>query len=317
MAEVSRAPQGPVATIDMGSNSFHLLIASWHEGQLATRFVAVERVQTALLMQGDRVTAEAERRILSCLGRFRASADEYGCQRIIAVGTSALRRARNASELLARAERILGWPVTVLSGADEARLIYSAVAFARGNPGGRMLVLDIGGGSTEIVSGNGHRIHDLDSLPLGCVSSLQRYFSDGQLTRDRVDACVRAARQRLAPVVPRFKASPGVAVVGCSGTALAIAGLLGLREVSRADLERLRDQLLDRFKRVDHIHLGGLDSNRSRLLVPGLCILQALVDAFAIERIVTVDVALREGVALAWYQGNEAVGSELSTGIAL
>ena len=222
-----------------------------------------------------------------------------------------------SGSMLARAQSILGWPVIVLSGADEARLIYRAVASARTNPPGRMLVVDIGGGSTEIIAGSGSRIYDLESLQLGCVSSLRQYFTDGYLNRDNFEACVQAARQRLAPLVPRFRVTPGVEAVGCSGTALAIAELLGLREVSRSDLEHLRDQVLARFGRIDEVHFESLDSNRSRLLAPGLCVLLALVEALAIDRLATAEVALREGVALAWYLGDDALGSELSPGIAI
>jgi exopolyphosphatase/pppGpp-phosphohydrolase len=98
---------------------------------------------------------------------------------------------------------------------------------------------------------------------------------------------------------------------------LAIAELLGLQEVSRPDLEHLRDLLLARFGHIGDVHFDSLDSNRSRLLAPGLCVLLALVDAFAIDRLVTADVALREGVALAWYQGDQVLRAELSPGIAI
>ncbi len=317
MAKFKHPPQGPVATIDMGSNSFHLLIVNWRQGRLSPVFVTVERVQTALLMQGDLITDEAEQRVLSCLRRFRDIADQHGCERIVAVGTSALRQASNADKLLAKAEGILGWPVIVLSGADEARLIYRAVAFVRSNLRDRMLVLDIGGGSTEIVTGSGGRIDDLESLPLGCVSSLKEYFPGGVLNHNNFEACVHAARQRLAPLESRFRVVPGMEAVGCSGTALAIAELLGLQQVSRPDLLYLRDRLLARFSRIEDVCIESLDNNRSRLLVPGLAVLIALVDAFAIARLATAEVALREGVALAWYQGDEALNSELSAGIAI
>ncbi len=317
MAIIQRASQGPLAAIDMGSNSYHLLIAEWQQGQLLPGFVAVERVQTALLMRGDRITEEAEERVLSCLERFRAIAREHGCGRIVAVGTSALRQASNTGQLLGKAEAVLGWPVVVLSGEDEARLIYRAVSFARGNPERRMLVLDIGGGSTEIIRGHGSKIEDLESLALGCVSSLKRHFSDGMLNRTNFEACVQAARQQLLPLVPRFRMGPEVDAVGCSGTALAIVRLLGLAEISLRDLERLRDQLLGSFARISEVSFEGLDSNRSGLLAPGLAVLIALVDSFSISRMITVDVALREGVALAWYLGDDALRQELSPGIAI
>lgn len=317
MASNRFSSAAPIATIDMGSNSYHLLLADWHHGGLRRRSHHVERVQTALLMDGSKLTVQAEQRALACLRRFRQLADDHGVERIVAVGTSALRQAANAGGLLRAAEDVLGSPVIVLSGADEARLIYQAVASQQGGTGERSLVIDIGGGSTELIVGSGEDVADLDSLVLGCVSSLKQYFGGGELNGDNFDRCVLAARQLIAPVVPRFTASGAVRVLGCSGTALAVAELIGANNVSYSDLGSLREQLLARFTRIEQVAFAGLGQNRSALLVPGLAILTALFDALSISEMSTIDVALREGVAIAWYRGDTCIHPELPKGIAI
>jgi exopolyphosphatase/guanosine-5'-triphosphate,3'-diphosphate pyrophosphatase len=309
--------QRPIATIDMGSNSFHLLVADWQQGSLRPQYAAVERVQTALLMDGNQLTPAAQDRVIACLRRFRHLAEERGCKRIVAVGTSALRQASNAASLLQMAEAELGWPVKVLSGDDEARLIYQAVATQHPNPGARTLVLDIGGGSTEVVLGCAGQIEDLASLSLGCVSSLKRHFADGQLNRESFDQCVQDAAQVLAPMAGRFHVAPDIEVVGCSGTALAIASVLGVQVVQAAQLPALRDRILADFCTVESVSFAGLDANRCSLLVPGLALLMALFDSFGIHQMATAQVALREGVAIAWYLGDAEVNRDLSPGIAI
>lgn len=307
----------PIATIDMGSNSYHLLVADWHLGALRRRHHSVERVQTALLMDGNKLTAQAEQRVLACLRRFRQLADDHGVERIVAVGTSALRQATNAGGLLQAAEEVLGSPIIVLSGAHEARLIFKAVASQQCTIDERSLVIDIGGGSTELIVGRGEDVEDLDSLVLGCVSSLKQHFSGGDLTAENFDRCALAARQLLAPLASRFAACGDVRVLGCSGTALAVAEITGAKTVRYGDLASLREQLLGRFCRIEQVALAGLDHNRSALFAPGLAILTALFDALSISEMSTIDVALREGVAIAWYRGDTCIHPELPKGIAI
>jgi exopolyphosphatase/guanosine-5'-triphosphate,3'-diphosphate pyrophosphatase len=300
----------------MGSNSFHLLIAHWREGKLQVMHRRVERVQTALLMQGTRLTRAAEKRVLDCLAHFRQVADQFGCERIVAVGTAALRRASNADALLSDAQAVLGWPIAVLSGEEEARFIYLAVA-AYQHSNARRLVLDIGGGSTEMIIGQGESIEDLESAALGCVSSLRHHFVDGALDRQRFDACVEQAAATLAPLAGRYRVLPGMRVIGCSGTAGAIAAVLGERQVRLADLIALRDRILAQFTNTAQVSFSCLDQNRSLLLVPGLALLVALFDTLGIHEMESVDIALREGVAIAWFQGDLKIGVEPRRGIAI
>lgn len=292
-----------LATVDMGSNSFHLLVSCWQGGRLCVRFTAVERVRMALLMDGDRLTPHACDAALDCLRRFRYMARAHGSEVMVAVGTAALRQASNPELLLQPAERLLGVPVRVLSGEEEALLIYRAVAARECGGEQPALVIDIGGGSTELILGQRGRVLELASLELGCVSSLKRYFSGRPLSRPAFTACVQAARGVVQPWRERLARVAPSAVFACSGTAEAVSLVLGSRRFSVAELYALREHLLREFSSVDQVRFPRLDENRRLLFTPGLAILIALFEALQIRSIAAVDAALREGVALAVFEG--------------
>ncbi len=317
MASPAQSLSAPIAVIDMGSNSFHLLVTRWRHGALQPVTAEVERVQTALLMEGSCLTGPARERVLACLGRFRRLADRHGCERIVAVGTAAMRQASNADALLQAAGNVLGWPVAVLGGRDEARLIYQAVATHYAGTSRELLVLDIGGGSTEMILGRGESIEALESVALGCVSSLKQHFNNGRLDRGRFDACVRSAVDILQPLACRFPNGPDTRVMGCSGTAQAVAAVLGIDGVKRIHLDELRDRMLAQFSSTEQVTFPGLDHSRSSLLAPGLALLTALFEALSIETMEAADVALREGVAIAWFRGDSGLPVELPRRIAV
>lgn len=303
MPPLGIATSTTIATIDMGSNSIHLLVSRWSHGQLESRYTAVERVRTALLMDEDLLTPAARDRALLCLRRFKAVAQRHGCSTIIAVGTSALRQARNPDYLLQPAEALLGSPVCVLSGIQEAEFIYRAVA-ARVGPGvERHLVVDVGGGSTELILGCRDRVLGLESLSLGCVSSFKRHFADGKLNLAGFTRCVDEARGLIAPLLQRW---PGVAelpVFACSGSAGAVALVLGRSLLRLEKLYDLRDDMLAQFGTIDQLRFSPLAEDRCTLFAPGLAIMIALFEALEVDAMQTIDVALREGVALAFFKG--------------
>ena len=302
-----------LATIDMGSNSYHLLVSEWSQGRLLTRCSAVERVQTALLMEGDQLTPLAIKRALSCLRRFATIAQEQGCTEIVAVGTAALRRASNARLLLGPAQELLGQPVRILSGSEEAALIHRVVASEVSLGAQVGLVIDIGGGSTELIFGSEQQVVALDSLRLGCVSSLQTHFMAAGIGPDSFASCVREARSVIAPVRERYLVGNGP-VLACSGTAQVIAQAVGVGCLSRGHLTRLYQRLMQLGEAGQPICLPGIDSNRRLLLPPGLAIMMALFDELKLSRVRTVDVALREGVAIACYQGDFEIATKRCKG---
>jgi exopolyphosphatase/guanosine-5'-triphosphate,3'-diphosphate pyrophosphatase len=171
-----------LAAVDLGSNSFHLVVAQYRNGQLVVIDRLRDPVQLAAGLDEDgRLDKEVVVRALACLKRFGQRISDMHASAVRVVGTSALRRARRRQVFLERARDALGHPVEIVAGREEARLIYAGVWQSLPVDGGNRLVIDIGGGSTELIVGRGARPLELESLNLGCVVVSQKYFSDGKL----------------------------------------------------------------------------------------------------------------------------------------
>jgi len=187
-AENAAASSEVLAAIDMGSNSFHMVVARLVHGEIRTLEKMGEKVQLgAGLDQYNRLTEDAQERALACLGRFAQRLKGMPPEAVQIVGTNALRVARNAHQFMARAEEALGYPVEIIAGREEARLIYLGVSHTLSDDIGRRLVIDIGGGSTEFIIGQRFEPQELESLHMGCVSFRNRYFPDGKITRRQMD----------------------------------------------------------------------------------------------------------------------------------
>lgn len=290
-----------VAAVDLGSNSFHMVVARVVQGQVHVLDRLNERVALAAgLDERKRLTASAQRRALECLARFgqRLKAMPRGSVR--AVGTNTLRQARNASQFLARARAALGHPIEVVSGREEARLIYAGVAHAQPEQRGRRLVVDVGGGSTEAILGEGYAPLLADSLYMGCVEYSARFFPKGRLTARGFEKGVIAARLELETIERRYRAVGWDECIGSSGTILAIDGILramtGREEgITPRGLGRLVKAVLTAGD-VRALSLPGLTPERAPVLGGGLCIVQAVFEAFDLERMRASHAALREGL---------------------
>lgn len=287
------------AAIDLGSNSFHLVVARLRRGELEIIDRLQEMVRIAGgLDAGQRLTPETANRALACLSRFgqRLRGLPPGCVR--AVGTSTLRRARNRAEFLARADRALGFRVEVVSGREEARLIHLGVAHSLPDSGPH-LVIDIGGGSTELILGEGHEPRRMESLHMGCVGMSHRFFGDGRITARRLEEALTAARLELEPVESLFPARDRV-VLGSSGTVRAIGAVARAAgwtqdEITPRALARLRAALLD-AGHVRRLKLSGLDRERAPVFPGGVAILSAVFAALGIEALRVSESAMREGL---------------------
>ena len=274
------------AAVDLGSNSFHLVVARLRRGELEIIDRLQEMVRIASgLDAGQRLTAATMERALACLSRFGQRLRGVCTQSVRAVGTSTLRRARNRGEFLASAERALGARIEIVSGREEARLIHLGVV--HGLPeNGPHLVVDIGGGSTELIAGEGHEPRRMESLHMGCVGMSQRHFSDGRITARRMEAAVTAARLELEPVESQFHVK-GRSVYGSSGTVRAIGAVVheaGWADgtITHAALARLRAEVLA-AKSVRRLGLAGLDRERAPVFPGGVAILSAVFDSLGIE----------------------------------
>jgi exopolyphosphatase/guanosine-5'-triphosphate,3'-diphosphate pyrophosphatase len=290
-----------IAAIDLGSNSFHMVLAKADHGEIRILERLGDKVQLAAGIDEARLLSEeAMQRGLDCLRRFAqlTSSLPEGAVRI--VGTNALREARNRDVFIQRAEAILGHPVEVISGREEARLIYLGVSHSIADTPGKRLVADIGGGSTEFVIGQRFEPLLRESLQMGCVSFTQRFFKDGKITPARYAQAYTAARLEIMGIEHGLRRLGWEDAVGASGTIKAIgltiqAAGLGTGEVNAEGLAWLKRKVF-KLGEADKLDLDGIKPDRRGIFPAGLAILEAIFDACDIQRMSHSEGALREGV---------------------
>lgn len=290
-----------LAAFDLGSNSFHLLIAQETNG----RIQVIDRIREMVclaegLHDSNELTPEVMERALDCLSRFSQRLRGLQPQDIRVVGTNTLRRASNASTFLTKAEHILDTKVEVISGREEARLIYLGVSHSLEDNFDRRLVVDIGGGSTEIILGRSFRAETMESLHMGCVGITHLFFTDGQMHENQFNKAINRARQEMEPLAQSYLNSGWDTAIGASGTVLAIAEILqtltpDATTITKAGLDKLRKVLVD-AKHVDKISLAGLTADRARILPGGLAILCGIFESLQLEHMEATSGALREGL---------------------
>ena len=290
-----------IAAVDLGSNSFHMIVGELRDGQLTIIDGVRETVRLAEgLSPLGGLSHDACDRALECLSRFGERLRAMNVRRVRTAGTSTFRRAHDLASFMADANARLGFPIEVISGVEEARLIYSGVSHSLPPSEGRRLVVDIGGGSTELVLGQADRPEVMQSLRLGCVLMTERYFPNGEITAAGFDDARAAARQKLEQVIPLFEVSAATKLVGASGTIRAterVATSLGLIEVgiSQLTIEALIRKVLE-FKSTDDLALPGLSERRAQVWPGGLSILAETMRALRITEMQVSDGALREGL---------------------
>ena len=289
-----------LVAVDLGSNSFHMVIARKVDGQLTILDRMRERVQLAAgFDERGHLTAEAQARGLECLRRFGQRLRAAGGVRVRAVGTNTMRKARNARDFLRKCATALGHPVEVISGREEARLIYLGVAHTLANGSGRRLVVDIGGGSTELIVGEKFDAKRTESLHMGCIGYTNRFFPDGRLRRESFREATTAALVELETIQTAFLELGWSHAVGSSGTMTSIEAILranGWGEaITREGLRSLREALIG-VGRIGKVALPGLSGERVGVLPGGLAILIGVFKALKIDRMLTSTGALREGL---------------------
>ncbi|MFO1009590.1 MAG: exopolyphosphatase [Planctomycetota bacterium] len=290
-----------VAAVDLGSNSFHMVVARFAHEEL--RLVDRLRERVALaggLDEKKLLKPDVAQRALECIARFGERVRSMPKGSVRAVGTSALRQAKNARAFLQKAEDALGHPIEIISGAEEARLIYLGVAHDLSDDAQRRLVVDIGGGSTEIILGERFETLRTDSLHMGCVNWTLRFFPDGELKEKAMERAVLAARRELTAIERHAKALAWEDCIGSSGTILAIESILRAnhwseRGITPRGLKKLRKELVD-AGRVDRVAFVGLQPERAPVLAGGVAILSAIFDALEVQEMRTSEGALREGL---------------------
>lgn len=288
------------AAIDLGSNSFHMVIARVVDGALQILGRLKQRVHLAAgLDESGILSEEAMQRGLNCLALFAERLQGFDAAHVTMVGTHALREAVNAGVFLQRAADIIPYPIEVISGHEEARLIFMGVEHTQPEKG-QKLVIDIGGGSTELVIGGNFQPLLIESRRMGCVSFGQRYFAEGKISESHFFSARLAARQKLENLAWRYRQTGWQFALGASGTIKAACEVLtamGEKEklLTPARLDKLCQEVL-KFKSVTTLSLPGLSEDRKAIFVPGLAILCGVFDALSIEELRLSDGALREGV---------------------
>lgn len=290
-----------IAAIDIGSNSIHMVLARVDQGEIRLLERLGEKVQLAAGIDEQRNLDEAAMtRGLDCLRRFAQLINglPQGAVRIVA--TNALREARNRAVFIRRAEELLGHQVEVVSGREEARLIYLGVSHSLPDAGGKRLVVDIGGGSTEFIIGERFDSLLRESQQMGCVSYTKRFFADGKLSLARYAQAYTAARLELMGFEQAIRRHGWAEAIGSSGSIRAIGQALKTAgqsngEITPAGLAWLKRKIL-KADSLAALAIDGVKPERQGILPAGLAILEATFDALDIQSMQHTEGALREGV---------------------
>lgn len=287
------------AAIDLGSNSFHMLVVSEVSGSIQTIAKIKRKVRLAAgLDKSNCLSAEAIARGWQCLRLFSEQLQDIPPDQIRVVATATLRIAANAQAFLDKAQQILGCTINVISGEEEARLIYQGVAHTTGGSDQR-LVVDIGGGSTELATGDGSHANVLFSLQMGCVTWLERFFGDRHLAKENFDQAEEAAKAMLKPVAGELRKQSWQVCVGASGTVQALQEIMvaqGMDErITLSKLQQLKQRAIQCGK-LEELEIEGLTLERALVFPSGLSILIAIFQELNIDSMTLAGGALREGL---------------------
>jgi len=291
-----------VAAIDMGSNSFHMIVARLEEsGTLSIIDRLRENVRLGAGLDSNGIIDEnAQNRAFECLESFSQRIRALPQNAIRIAGTNTLRVATNAASFVEKAEAILNHPIEIIAGREEARLIYLGVAHGLATTEGRRLVVDIGGGSTEFIIGEGMNPIRCESLYTGCVSASKRFFNDGVISETNMKAAEIDAALTLLPQTTDFKNGNWNEAIGCSGTIKAIGNIVHEQGwckdgINYQSLIKLRKALIDAHH-IDTLKISGLSDSRRPVIAGGLSVLLAIFKILQIDIMRISDHSMREGL---------------------
>ncbi len=289
-----------IAAIDLGSNSFHMVVARivGQDLQLISRHKQRVRLASGLDAQNNLDNASMERG-LECLAMFAERLQGFDPENVRIAATHTLRQANNTHIFLQRAQEVLPFAIEIIPGVEEGRLIYSGVAHTQPESDSK-LVIDIGGGSTEIVIGSGFEAEIVNSKQMGCVSYTNRFFANEKLSKKNFAKASLAAEQKLEPLAQQYRKRGWDIAFGSSGTAKAIRDvLMGLGHddglINAKRLDELVDKLCE-WSTIDEINLDGLTDDRKPVFAAGVAILQAIFSSLKIDTLHFSEGALREGL---------------------
>ena len=298
-----------LAAVDLGSNSFRLIVGRVEETDAGSQIYQVdalrEPVRLAAGLSSDKMLDRASQvRGWDALKRFGERLRDFHPDHVRAVATNTLRIAKNAGEFLGEAQAALGFPIEVIAGREEARLIYAGAAHSVPASAGQRLVVDIGGGSTEFIIGSHYTPIKMESLYIGCVSHSRAFFPAGNVDEYTMRQAELAARREIQIISAEYKKTGWEQAIGSSGTARALAELVeanGFNDagvthgISRGGLEKLKRALI-KAENVNRLKLVALKGDRIPVLAGGLSIMIAVFDELGVDYVDTTDGALRLGV---------------------
>jgi len=289
------------AAVDLGSNSFHMLVARREHGEIRVldRIREMVRLGGGLDSKGF-LDPEVRQRALACLSRFGQRLRGIPANNLRAVGTQTFRRLKNADEFLLEVENALECPVGIIAGREEARLVYLGVSQWVAGQHERQLVMDIGGGSTELVIGKGVDPIKLESMQFGCVSVTNRFFENGKITAKALKKAQRAVAAELQEIQTVYRNTGWQVAIGSSGTFRSAAAMCeangwSKKGVSSGALAQLKQKALS-FKTITEIDIDGLSERRKAVFIGGLAIMLACFKALSIDEMLVSPYALREGL---------------------
>jgi len=291
-----------VAAVDLGSNSFHMIVARFENKQIQVIDKIKEMVRLGAGLQDDKtLDSETADRAIACLQRFGQRLQGFPAGSVRAVGTNTLRQVRDPG-FLERAETALGHPIEIIAGREEARLVYLGVAHGIDTGDTRRLVVDIGGGSTEYIVGQRFKIFNRESLHMGCVTYSQRFFADGEISRQSMKRAILAGRLEIRPIRKVFErnADTWKIAIGSSGTIRAIRKVVQAmgwsdKGITKNALQTLRQTMIEQGS-VANLDLPGLSEERRSVFTGGVAVLSAIFKSLNIETMQVSDEALREGL---------------------
>jgi exopolyphosphatase/guanosine-5'-triphosphate,3'-diphosphate pyrophosphatase len=298
---VPKKPPEIVAAVDLGSNSFHMIVCSLTDGNIQILDRLKEMVRLASGLDKKNYLDDAtQQRALDCLERFGQRIRNFPPESVRVVGTSTLRQAKNSQQFLQKAERALNQPIHIISGIEEARLIYQGVAHSLGSNANLRLVMDIGGGSTEYIIGSGDTPRIKESTPMGCVLVSNAFFTDGKLGKNAFTKATLFAEQQLESIQKEFHHNNWDEAIGASGSLKAIDKVLHAKNwsnngITREGLEHLVAHI-NQCSHINDLNLPELDSERLPVFPGGVAILYATFKSLGIQQMTVSDGALREGL---------------------
>lgn len=296
----SSIPENYLAALDIGSNSFHLVFARLNDDNLQILHTEKYSVKLASGLNEENILSDdAIKRGVNTLVKLASTTYKLTPDNFRVVATYTLRKAKNSEAFLKAAAKVFPFDIEIISGHEEARLIYQGVAHYT-EPNGKRLVIDIGGGSTECIIGEDHKIHTLASLPMGCVNFQKQYFASKEITEKSFKQAIKGAKNEIHSIFKRFTKKGWNNCIGTSGTIKSIYNVINAQKevaepITLKQLNDIKEQLI-KMKHFDNITLNALKENRRDVICSGLAILIALFETLEIKNLYFCQYSLREGV---------------------